>query len=381
MSKKMNNNEKLIFDTLMQNFNENIELVDYIIKNSTLIQYLEKKTKAINKTGDTTSKSRFSFANIYAIYVLTEDYINVVNNGIKYDNYDGMAFTNALARVRNLPFGAKLQNHALNSRCNDEFKKFFPSTSLIPIKRDLITKKYWIEDKLLVLNFKGDTINLSNSILNIINNYVDAVSAGLTNLIDTITTLKSNFEKNNDSSPVIKFITSQLHPNADARTFEIVAFAILKYFYKTTRMYFGYTKDEINEVIPELFKTGRTNANDGGIDYILKPLGRIFQVTEVLDFNKYTLDIDKLNHYSIVFVVKTNLTKNDVNQKIIQDAMSSYSDKKLRDLYLNCFEDIITINELMKYLKIALEHGYIADLLNEIVEQTLLEYNMVTNSL
>lgn len=377
----MNNNEKLIFETLMENFNDNVELVNYIINNSTIIQYLEKKTKAINKTGDTASKSRFSFANIYAIYVLTEDYINVVDNGIKYEDYDGMAFTNALAKVRSLPFGAKLQNHALNSRCNDEFKKYFPSTNLIPIRRNLITKKYWIEDKLLLLNYKGTTINLSESILDIVNNYVDAVSAGLTNLINTIKELKTEFEKNNDANPVINFIVSQLRPEIDARTFEIVAFAILKYYYKTTKIYMGYTKDEICEVVPELFKTGRTNANDGGIDYILKPLGKVFQVTEVLDFNKYTLDIDKLNHYSIVFVVKTNLTKEDVKQKIVQDAVSTYSDKKLIDLYLNCFEDIITINELMICLKIALKNGYIAELLNEIAEQTLLEYNMITNSL
>lgn len=51
-----------------------------------------------------------------------------------------------------------------------------------------------------------------------------------------------------------------------------------------------------------------TNANDGGIDYIMKPLGRVFQVTEVLDFNKYFLDIDKLIHYPITFVIKQDIT-------------------------------------------------------------------------
>lgn len=381
MNKKMNKNEKLIFDTLNKNFDNNIELVNYILDNSTLIQYLEKKTKAVNRTSDTASKSRFSFANIYAIYVLTEDYINITSNGIAYSNYDGMAFTNALARVRSLPFGAKLQNHALNSRCNDEFKKFFPSTNLIPIRRNLITKKYWIEDNLLTLSYKGSTIDLSKSIINIIDNYVDSISEGLTNLIDTLTTLKTKFESNNDSSIVIDFIMSQLHPKADARTFEIVAFAILKYFYKTTPMYFGHSRDEILEVIPELYKTGRTNANDGGIDYILKPLGTVFQVTEVLKFDKYTLDIDKLNRYSIVFVIKTNLTKESVKQKIVQDAIATYPDKDLANVYLNCFEDIITINELIECLEIALKHGHIANLLNEIVNQTLIEYNMITNGL
>ena len=36
-----------------------------------------------------------------------------------------------------------------------------------------------------------------------------------------------------------------------------------------------------------LYKTGRTNANDGGIDFVLKPLGKFLQVTETLDFKKY----------------------------------------------------------------------------------------------
>lgn len=42
--------------------------------NSYLLQYLEKKTKSVDRS----SKSRGSFANIYAIYVLTEDYIKKV---------------------------------------------------------------------------------------------------------------------------------------------------------------------------------------------------------------------------------------------------------------------------------------------------------------
>ena len=47
----------------------------------------------------------------------------------------------------------------------------------------------------------------------------------------------------------------------------------------------------------KLYKTGRTNANDGGIDFVMKPLGRFFQVTETLDFKKYFLDIDKIETF------------------------------------------------------------------------------------
>jgi hypothetical protein len=55
----------------------------------------------------------------------------------------------------------------------------------------------------------------------------------------------------------------------------------------------------------KLYKTGRTNANDGGIDFVMKPLGRFFQVTETLDFKKYFLDIDKIQKYPVTFVIKS----------------------------------------------------------------------------
>ena len=90
-----------------------------LFNNSCLLQYLEKKTKSVERS----SKARGSFANIYAIYVLTEDYINngYTNSNKDYSNYTGMAFTDALTRTRELPFGEKLQNHA--SGGNRQFLK------------------------------------------------------------------------------------------------------------------------------------------------------------------------------------------------------------------------------------------------------------------
>lgn len=61
-----------------------------------------------------------------------------------------------------------------------------------------------------------------------------------------------------------------------------------------------------------LYKTGRTNANDGGIDFVMKPLGRFFQVTEVDVYNKYLLDIDKVMHYPVTFVVKTTRLSQEI---------------------------------------------------------------------
>ena len=57
-----------IKEILYQNFGEH---ADKIFDNSLLIQYLNEKTRSANRG----SKSRGSFANLYAIYVIIEDYL------------------------------------------------------------------------------------------------------------------------------------------------------------------------------------------------------------------------------------------------------------------------------------------------------------------
>ena len=90
---------------------------------SPLLQYVNNKTISANRG----SKARSSFANLYAIYVLVEDYVNQgYPDGSDYSEYGGADFTPLLRRMRELPFGARLQHHALNNRANDEFHKFFP---------------------------------------------------------------------------------------------------------------------------------------------------------------------------------------------------------------------------------------------------------------
>ena len=81
-----------------------------------------------------------------------------------------------------------------------------------------------------------------------------------------------------DKESVFSFISSLLEPNVDARLFEIVSFAILKYFYWNKKMFWGYDRINLQEENLKLYKTGRTNANDGGIDFVLKPLGNFYQV-------------------------------------------------------------------------------------------------------
>jgi hypothetical protein len=88
-----------------------------ILKFAPLLEYINIKTRSANKG----SKSRGSFANLYAIYVLLEDYIKIVfEEKKKYAEHQGAIFSELFKRQRELPFGAKLQNHALNHRLNEE---------------------------------------------------------------------------------------------------------------------------------------------------------------------------------------------------------------------------------------------------------------------
>ncbi|MEP6513346.1 MAG: hypothetical protein ABJA79_05725 [Parafilimonas sp.] len=119
---------------------------DDVFEKSQLIQYINEKTRSANRG----SKARASFANLYAIYVLTDDYIA---NGYyidgNYSIYLGAEYSKLFIKQRTLPFGNKLQNYALNNRMNCEFQKFFPNAAFIPILRNLDSNRYWINENLL----------------------------------------------------------------------------------------------------------------------------------------------------------------------------------------------------------------------------------------
>ena len=101
----------------------------------------------------------------------------------------------------------------------------------------------------------------------------------------------------------------------------------------------------------QLYKTGRTNANDGGIDFVMRPVGRFFQVTEVDNYDKYLLDIDKVMHFPISFVIKTKLSKEYILCKL-----NEYIDVRangmriIQERYHKAIEEIITINELQQWI-------------------------------
>ncbi len=138
---------------------------------SPLLGYVNLKTKAASRG----SKSRASFGNLYAIYVLVEDYIKGnFHKSATYKDYGGARFTSLFRRQRELPFGAKLQNHHLNTRLNDEFKQKYPLAGVEPIVRDDQNGLYWFNEQLLIVDLGSKKINLANAVVKIIEAYAAA---------------------------------------------------------------------------------------------------------------------------------------------------------------------------------------------------------------
>lgn len=355
---------KKIKEILKKNFNE---LSDKFFSQSQIIQYLNLKTKSASKG----SKARGGFANLYAIYVLVEDYVSKdFHKTGKYTEYEGAIFTDLFKRQRELPFGQKLQNHALNHRMNEEFKKYFPTCDYIPILRSPETNRYWFNENLLKVEIDGKQYNLVQTIIQIINTYVEAKKSAFERFIkfcESAQKLKEN--------ELIDFITSLVEPTVDARIFEIVSYSILKYYYHDQNIYWGFDLDKIQQENLKLFKTGRTNANDGGIDFVMKPLGRFFQVTETVDVNKYFLDIDKIEKYPITFVVKSSDSVPALKRKIQEQAENQYSIKAIVSRYMKCIEEIINVPILLKRFRDSISQGYLNDILGEIIKQSKVEFS------
>ncbi|KTD64283.1 hypothetical protein [Legionella spiritensis] len=359
-------------DKIIEIINNHFDgLGEDILRASELIQYLNIKTKAANRG----SKSRAGFANHYAIYVLVEDYLNKGYDQLNaYSDYDGAQFNELLKRQRELPFGSKLQNHALNHRLNEEFKKFFPACDHLPIIRDAETNRYWINEYLIKIIIKNQTINLAVVIKDIIESYIKARQSAFSDFMAYCQEIIDI----QDESPekAVEFIKGLFHPNVDARIFEIASFSVLKQYYAVQKIYWGWSPEELIEESLILYKTGRTNANDGGIDFIMKPLGRFFQVTETIDAGKYFLDIDKVQRYPITFVVKTKETAEDILKKIEKQASEKYQIKAIVKKYMSSIEEIINIPQLIAIFEHVLAAGLRANVIEEIVLQSRVEFNV-----
>lgn len=354
------------------------DVAEDIFQASPLLGYLNHKTRAANRG----SKARGAFANHYALYVVLEDYIkkgfHSGTNPQPYSKYEGARFSDLFRRQRELPFGAKLQNHALNSRLNDEFKKFYPLVGKPPIVREVATQRYWIQEDLLLVTVRRKdgselTVNIAGAMIDIIDAYVATKRAAFEGFLEACRQIAELGKQ--DPKHAMDFVVQQLQPNVDARVFEIVSYAVLKAKYGLETIWMGETKDSVAEEILVLYKTGRTNANDGGIDFVMRPLGRFFQVTETIDVTKYFLDIDKVQRFPITFVVKATESEADIRENIRQQAVAKYKIDAVVESYMKAVEEIINVDDLLRAFGEVVQSGRLQEVMDEIVVQSKVEFN------
>ena len=124
-----------------------------------------------------------------------------------------------------------------------------------------------------------------------------------------------------------------------------------------------------------LYKTGRTNANDGGIDFVMRPVGRFFQVTETTDVSKYFLDIDKVQRFPISFVVKSKEAKEKIWEAIHKQALAKYRIETVVNSYMEAIEEIINVDDLIAAFKNIVEFGRLQNVMDEIMIQSKAEFN------
>lgn len=338
--------------------NFNIEQIKkkYNISNDNLLyKYLKFKTKSVDKD----SKARRSLGNIYALKVLIEDFLQ--------DKKNGSSFSELLERQKKKPFGSKIQNHPLDNRLNDEFRrKFKVREEMLPVQGLIHNKKKYRKISTHLISDKiKNPIKLAEFVDETIENFITTLTEKQTDFLNKIESLKT--KENYDD-----LLEYCLNPNSDARLFEIFAYVVLRLHYSNQNISIVVNnKKTIHKL--SLYKTGRTNANDGGIDYVLKPLGKFFQVTETLDFKKYFLDFTKLNRVPITFVIKIENNPEEVI-KIIKKNAKNVLPENLIQKYIVLFEEIITSQTLRSYFKDIIKDKKQNDFKEGLIQNYKLEY-------
>jgi len=239
--------------------------------------------------------------------------------------------------------------------------------------RNAETNRYWINENLLVIKTQVQTFNISAVVLKVIDAYIEAKKDAFERFIHDMEML--NGFQTEAPDRVYEFIHDLLRPNVDARIFEIVSYAILKEFYRGQTIYWGWTLQEIHEDFLVLYKTGRTNANDGGIDFVMKPLGRFFQVTETIDTRKYFLDIDKIQKFPLTFVIKSTETTEAILARLEAQARQTYGVDSVVKRYLACIDEVINIPILLdRFQQTVKSHG-LDNIVTEVIAQSKVEFN------
>jgi len=330
--------------------------------NTLLFKYLDRKTKAANRG----AKARRSLGNLYALLVVAEDFLEGRANGSR--------FTDLLARMKELPFGSKLQNHPLDNRLNDEFRRQMGvDGDLLPVQATVVDGQKARRISPYLLAHDGvPPVEAAAFIVDVVQTYITLITNKQASYLDEIEALE-------DTSELAEFLAGAFEPNSDARLFEIVSFVLLAEHFRGRSVWVGPTKDTVCEEPLRLFRSGRTNANDGGIDFVLTPLGRFFQVTETLDFSKYFLDFEKVNRFPISFVVKVEADAKAAKALIRSGALRSgkYTEAQV-ELYMMLFEETVTLPELRRILtNLPVDQAALGRITDELALQFRQEYGLL----
>lgn len=147
------------------------------------------------------TKTRRSLANIYAIYSILYFYIaEFYEDKEKYKKFEGYDYMRLLNFCRGLYGGSKLQNHALNSRVNGEFKNKFKDVinNLIIINNG----KYLIHIDYLYVN----EYDISKVVCKIVEKYIELLMKKDHTLINTLDELRklTDHKKKKKSMPFLQ---------------------------------------------------------------------------------------------------------------------------------------------------------------------------------
>lgn len=183
-----------------------------VYQESLLIQYLNSKMNAVNGN----SKSRRSFANIYAIYSLLVVYKEIQES---YENFKGTNFTHLWSYCRSMYGGSKLQNHSFNNRIDREFVNKFGDENLIIQQNGL----YKINTKYIELS----DYNVADVARKIIEKYVELIRQKDEELGRRLNELASS-----DEQYLKQGLSDFISEDSEARIFEISSYAILRNYYK-----------------------------------------------------------------------------------------------------------------------------------------------------
>jgi hypothetical protein len=274
--------------------------------------------------------------------------------------------------MKEMPFGAKLQNHPLDNRLNDEVRRQYGvNDSMLPVRpADLGDGRKARKISQELLSEDGmDPHAAARFVVASIERYIEIITENQNSFLQEL-------EGEERSEQIVALVESAFNPKSDARLFEVVSYALLRLHYMGQVVSITLNGVTTNEVLT-LYRTGRTNANDGGIDFVLKPIGRFFQVTEDLNFRKYFLDFEKINRFPLTFVIKTDLSPKEAMVAIRKAAVAEVATETV-DRYMDLFEEVYTLNELRDILRrVAHEPESIQHLKGIIVESFKLEYGLL----